>query len=326
MRAKGERRNSEDTAFLRRARSLATPGEWLAFALGEYEAHALALGQIATSAHDEALYLILHTLALPLDSDERVLAQRLDARQRAALADVFRRRVCERTPAAYITREAWLGELRFYVDERVLIPRSYFLELIGPPLDLLMGREPHNVRRVVDVCTGSGCLAILLAQHFPCAQVDAIDLSAPALEVAAKNVSEHELEGRIALHKSDVFDAVPPAKYDLILSNPPYEPSTHCDALPVEFTREPRLALDGGSDGLTIIRKLLRQARERLTPDGLLLIEVGGLQNEIDREFAALNPRWLPTEDGSNCVCLITATALRRATPKPPPCADRIKQ
>jgi len=299
-------------AFDREARQLATPGDWLHFAQKCYDQHGLALGQIATNAHDEALYLILHTLGMPMDSDERVLARRLGAEERAALAGVFRRRVVEHTPAAYLTREAWLGEQRFYVDERVLIPRSYFLELIGPPLDELMGRPRKAVRRAVDVCTGSGCLAILLAQYFPDARVDGIDLSADALEVARVNVREHGLEGRVALHQSDVFDALPlpksaSEKYDLILSNPPYEPSAHCDALPVEFTREPRLALDGGRDGLDIIRKLLAQARARLAPDGIVLIEVGGLREAMDREFAALRPQWLPTEDGSDCVCLIKA-------------------
>jgi len=203
--------------------------EWLRFAQTCYAQHGLALGQIATSAHDEALYLILHTLGLPMDSDEGVLAQPLSAEERAALTEVFRRRVFEHTPAAYLTREAWLGDQRFYVDERVLIPRSYFLELIGPPLDELMGRPREAVRRVVDVCTGSGCLAILLAQHFPNARVDGIDLSTDALDVARINVCEHGLVGRVALHQSDVFDALPrptsaAEKYDLILSNPPYEP------------------------------------------------------------------------------------------------------
>jgi len=301
--------------FARDAQRLATPGEWLGFAQACYADHGLALGQIATSAHDEALYLILHTLGLPMDSDERVLARRLSAEEREALTEVFCRRVFEHTPAAYLTCEAWLGEQRFYVDERVLIPRSYFLELIGEPLDELLGRPRERVRRVADVCTGSGCLAILLAQHFSNVRVDGIDLSADALEVARINVREHGLEGRVALHQSDVFDALSlpksePEKYDLILSNPPYEPSAHCDALPVEFTREPRLALDGGRDGLDIIRKLLAQARDRLAPDGIVLIEVGGLHEAMEREFAALRPQWLPTEDGSDCVCLIKACDL----------------
>src|SRR5262249_47758522 len=152
-----------------------------------------------------------------------------------------------RVPAAYLTREAWLGEHRFYVDERVIIPRSYFLELIPR----LRGRP----RRIVDVCTGSGCLAILLAHRFPEAKVDAIDLSPGALAVAAINVRAHGLGKRVTLHRSDVFAAVPPAAYDLIVSNPPYEPSALMAGLPEEFRKEPRMALDGGRDGLDIIRR-----------------------------------------------------------------------
>jgi ribosomal protein L3 glutamine methyltransferase len=292
------------------AKRLTTPGAWLQFAERLYAEHDLALGQIATSAHDEALYLILHALEIPMDSDESVLAQKLTAAQRAALTEVFRRRVIEHTPAAYITREAWLNDLRFYVDERVLIPRSYFLEIIPEHLDALLPRG-IPVTHVVDVCTGSGCLAILLAKHFPKAQVDGVDLSPEALAVAKINVRDHKLTKRVTLHQSDVFDAVPPVKYDVILSNPPYEPSAHCDALPQEFQNEPRLALDGGGDGLDIIRKLLRQSRDRLKPHGIVLIEVGGLGAAMDREFAKLKPQWLMTDDGSNCVCLITAASLK---------------
>lgn len=292
-----------------RLTKLVTPGDWLQFAEQCYEREDLALGQVATNAHDEALYLLLRTLELPLDSDARVLTRRLSAKEGEALENVFRRRVLERVPAAYLTREAWLGEHRFYVDERVIIPRSYFLELIPDQLvPLLPPRTP--VRRVVDVCTGSGCLAILLAHAFPTARVDACDLSAAALEVAKINVREHRLGERVHLFKSDVLDAVPPARYDIILSNPPYEPSAHVDAQAPEFAAEPRLAHDGGIDGLDIVRKLLRQARERLELHGIVVIEVGGLQAAIDREFATLNPEWLPTDDGSNCVVLFRAARL----------------
>jgi ribosomal protein L3 glutamine methyltransferase len=287
-----------------------TPGAWLRSALRLYEQHGLALGQISTHAHDEALYLILHTLGLPLDSAPSVLEQELSPAQREALRAVFQRRIVDRTPAAYITREALLGEYRFYVDERVLIPRSYFLEIIPDQLDAWLP-APAKVTRVVDVCTGSACLAILLARHFPTARVDAIDLSPAALEVAAINLRRHRLAKRVYPFLSDVFDAVPAAKYDVILSNPPYEPSAHVDAMPEEFHREPRLALDGGADGLGIIRKLLQQARARLKPHGVVLIEVGGLREAIDREFAALQPHWLHTQDGSDCICLFSAARLR---------------
>ncbi len=292
-----------------------TPGAWLRFALRLYERHGLALGQVAASAHDEALYLILHTLGLPMDSEPSAMEAPLDETQREALAGIFRRRVVDRTPAGYLTREAWLGDLRFYVDERVLIPRSYFLEIVPDQLDAWVP-DRNRITRVVDVCTGSACLAIVLAHAYPKARVDAIDLSEDALEVAKINVKAHRLTRRNTLHRSDVFERVPEAKYDVILSNPPYEPSAHVDGLPEEFHREPRMALDGGADGLDIIRTLLRQARTRLAPHGIVLIEVGGLRRAMDREFAALAPRWLHTADGSDCVCLIEAKALKAWRPE----------
>jgi ribosomal protein L3 glutamine methyltransferase len=287
-----------------------TLGDWLGLAEKLYAREKLALGQVATNAHDEALYLLLRALDLPLDSDARVLTRKLTAPQRAKVEEWLRRRVFDRVPAAYLTREAWLGEERFYVDERVIIPRSYFLEIIPEQLDAWL--PPHvEVKRAIDVCTGSGCLAILLAHHFAQAEVDACDLSPDALAVAKINVEEHRLERRVRVFQSDVLDAVPPVRYDVILSNPPYEPSALVDTQAPEFAAEPRMAHDGGKDGLAIIRKLLRQARGRLEPHGIVVIEVGGLRAAIDREFAALDPHWLHTEDGSDCVVLFQAARLK---------------
>ncbi len=291
---------------------LATLNDWLRFAEKLYARENLALGQVATNAHDEALYLLLRTLELPLDSDARVLARKLTAAERAKVEDMLCRRALDRVPAAYLTHEAWLGEHRFYVDERVIIPRSYFLEIIPAQLDAWLPAHV-KVKRVVDVCTGSACLAILLAHHFRSAQVDACDLSPDALDVAKINVREHRLTRRVKLFVSDVFDAVPAAQYDVILSNPPYEPSALVDAQAPEFAAEPRMAHDGGRDGLDIVRKLLRQARDRLQPHGIVVIEVGGLRRAIDREFAALEPHWLHTVDGSDCVVLFQAARLTRA-------------
>ena len=286
-----------------------TLGDWLRHAERLYARAGVALGQVATDAHDEALYLLLRTLRLPLDSSARVLTRKLTFKEHAAVEAMLHQRIVERVPAAYLTREAWLGEHRFYVDERVIIPRSYFLEIIPQQLDAWL---PAGVkaRRVADVCTGSGCLAVLLAHHFPRVHVDACDLSVEALAVAKINVREHRLTRRVQLFTSDVFDAVPPGTYDLILSNPPYEPSALVDAHAPEFAAEPRMAHDGGRDGLAIIRKLLRQSRDRLQPHGIVVIEVGGLRASIEREFAALEPHWLHTEDGADCVCLFQAARL----------------
>lgn len=289
---------------------LATPGDWLSFAEKLYAREKLSLGQVATNPHDEALYLLLHALNLPLDSEAHVLAKKLTAAERRTVEKILRRRVLERVPAAYLTREAWLGPYRFHVDERVIIPRSYFLEIIPEQLDAWLPAG-LKVKRVADVCTGSGCLAILLAHHFPAARVDACDLSTDALEVAKINVRAHHLTRRVQLHASDVFDAVPAARYDVILSNPPYEPSALVDAQAPEFAAEPRLAHDGGRDGLQIIRQLMRQAPARLQPHGILVIEAGGLRAAIDREFAAFEPHWLHTEDGSDCVVLFQAARLK---------------
>lgn len=293
-----------------RARDLTTPRAWLAFAEVQYAERNVALGQVATNAHDEALYLILRTLDLPLDAPPSVLDRRLTGPEIAKLETVFRRRVIDRVPAAYLTREAWLGEHRFYVDERVIIPRSYFLELIPTTLAERFAGGANSVKRAIDVCTGSGCLAILLAHAFPKATIDAGDLSSDALAVAEINIRAHGLRDRVRPIASDVLDAVPPAKYDLILSNPPYEPSSLVDTQSPEFAAEPRMAHDGGADGLVIIRKLLRQAPARLQPHGIVVIEVGGLRPAIDREFAALKPQWLHTEDGSDCVVLFQARHL----------------
>ncbi len=306
---------------------------WLEWAEKQYLRHKAALGQVAVSAHDEALYLLLHTLGLPLDSKPAVLRRKLTADEEARVKEIFRRRLEDRVPAAYLTREAWLGGLKFFVDERVIIPRSYFVELLPqiaglvecrtgsltPPRGMrnkggvsdpaLQPRQP--VRRVVDVCTGSGCLAVLLAKHFPRAKVDAIELSPDAAAVARFNIAQHRLNGRIKLRHSDVFDAVPPARYDLILSNPPYVPTRELRGLAAEFKAEPAMALDGGRDGLDVIRKILRQARDRLQPHGIVVLEVGGLRAAMDRAFPELDLHWLHTEDGEDCVCIIRAARLR---------------
>lgn len=296
---------------------LATLAGWLAFAERVYAEAGLALGQVSDNAHDEALYLLLRTLDWPLESGPEVLERPLTPAQRIALREALHARAVRRTPAAYLTKEAWLGGLRFYVDERVIIPRSYFVELIPALIEWLP--PGVEVKRAVDVCTGSGCLAILLAAEFTRADVDAIDLSPAALEVAAVNVRTHGAGRgpgrRVRLHRSDVFDALPvPARreegYDIILSNPPYEPSAHVDRQDPEFAAEPRMAHDGGADGLVIVRKLLRQARERIAPHGIVAIEVGGLRKAINREFAALAPEWMATEDGSDCVFVVRAERL----------------
>ena len=293
------------------AASLRTLGDWLKWAERQYVRHKLALGQVATNAHDEALYLLFHTLQLPLDSKPAVLRRKLTDSESVRMKEIFHRRIKEHVPAAYLTHEAFVGELRFFVDERVIIARSYFLELLPEQIPQWLPAK-KTVKRVVDVCTGSGCLAVLLAHHFPDAKVDAIELSPEALTVAKFNVAEHGLLKRIKLHRSDVFDAVPVVKYDVILSNPPYVPTRELRGLPAEFKNEPSMALDGGSDGLDIIRKILLQSRDRLQPHGIVVLEVGGLRAAMDKTFPELDLHWLHTEDGEDCVCVIQAARLMK--------------
>ncbi len=248
------------------------------------------------------------SLDLPLDSEPDVLERPRSDAYSATWRDNFLRRIADKIPASYLTKEAWLGEHRFYCDERVLTPRSYFLELI-PTLKSYLPKGT-KVRDVVDVCTGSGCLAILLGYEYSQASVDAVELSPDALEVAQINVTDHRMSDRITLHQSDVFDDVPERVYDIILSNPLYEPSAVCDALPLEFKREPRMALDGGADGLIIVRKLLQQAVTRLQPHGIVVLEVGAQRQAMQQAWPNLPMRWLKTFDGMNCVCLIRAQDL----------------
>jgi ribosomal protein L3 glutamine methyltransferase len=287
-----------------------TLGGLLKRAERRYAETGAAMGQIASNPRDEALYLILRTLGMALDSGPEVLKRNVTAAESARLAEVFRRRLEEHVPAAYLTGEAWLGGLRFHVDPRVLIPRSYFVEILPGQVDPWIPAGTR-VSRVADVCTGSGCLAILLARHFPHARVDAIDVSAGALEVAARNVRRHRLGRRVRLVRGDLL-AGAAVRYDVILCNPPYEPTAHVDRLPAEFRQEPRLALDGGRDGLDLIRRLVGQAAKQLRPGGILLIEVGGGRAAFEREFGHFQPHWFHTADGSDCVCLLQAAHLVR--------------
>lgn len=293
---------------------LTTLRDWVRFGVSLFRRKELFFGQGIGSAYDEALYLVQSALQLPLDGPETFLDARLTAKEIEAVKDALFRRAIERVPAAYITREAWLGDYRFYVDERVIVPRSYFSEIIPEQLMAWIA-DAEAVERVADVCTGGGSIAVLLAHAFPNAQVDACDISEAALEVAAKNVEDYGLEAQIALHRSDVLDAVPAGEnvYDVIVSNPPYEPDSLRETLPEEFRHEPDNALFSGADGMDVIRKLLEQAAEKLKPSGLLLIEVGGLQDALEAAFPQIEFNWLATADESDCVCLIQASSLKNA-------------
>jgi ribosomal protein L3 glutamine methyltransferase len=286
------------------AQELETVRDWLRYAVSRFTEAGLSFGHGTTNAYDEAAYLILHTLHLPLDRLGPFLDARLTHPEREAVLDIVSRRVNERIPAAYLTHEAWLGEFRFYVDERVLIPRSYIAELLREGLSPWIP-EPARIQTALDLCTGSGCLAILLAHHFPNADVDAADISSDALAVALRNVADHGLQGRVNLIRSDLLSNLTEKNYDLIVSNPPYVTAMAMEELPPEYRHEPRLALAGGDDGLDAVRTILGRAAEFLTPEGLLVVEVGQNRAAAEATFPRLPFVWLATDSSEDSVFLL---------------------
>jgi len=291
--------------------TFSTVRDLLRYAVSRFNAAKLFFGHGTSNALDEAAYLILHTLHLPLDQLEPYLDARLLEGEIATVLDVIERRAGGRVPAAYITNEAWLGSYRFYVDERVIVPRSFLAELIPEHLAPWVA-DPSSVYDILDLCTGSGCLPILLADAFPESHVDAVDISPDALAVAGRNVSDYQMDERIALYQSDLYDALPAKQYDLIISNPPYVNSDSMSRLPEEYRREPQIALAGGADGMDLVRKIVAGAAQRLTPNGLLLVEIGNERAHAEAAFADLELTWVSTSAGDDMVFLVTAEQLAR--------------
>lgn len=285
--------------------------DWLRYLMSRMGAAEAAFGQGFIDAWDEAVYLVLHTLHLPLDRLEPFLDAALTADECDRLMRVVERRCEEREPAAYITGEAWLGELRFRVDPRVIIPRSHIFELMregfSPWLDDM--EEPASI---LDLCTGSGCLAIAAAHAFPDARVDAVDLSADALKVAQLNIHDHGLRDRVEVLHGDLFEQLAGRRYDLILSNPPYVTEAAMDALPEEFRKEPAMALGAGADGMDIVRRIVAEAGRHLHPGGLLLVEVGRNQAEAEAALSGLPLVWLDTDSATAPVFLLRAEDLEK--------------
>lgn len=282
----------------------------LRYAVTRFQRANLFFGHGSATAWDEAAYLLLHTLSLPLDRLDPFLDARLLPEEIEAALQVIERRVTQRVPAAYITGEAWLGGYRFHVDERVIVPRSFIAELIPEQFTPWIA-DPDAVTDVLELCTGSGCLAIMLADAFPFAQIDAVDLSADALEVARRNVDDYALQDRIALFRSDLYAALPEKRYDLIVSNPPYVNAQSMAALPQEYRHEPEMALAGGADGMDLVRRILEGAVDRLTDDGLLIVEIGNEHDHTEAAFPDLEMTWLSTSVGDDAVFLVMADALR---------------
>jgi ribosomal protein L3 glutamine methyltransferase len=268
----------------------------------------VSFGHGTTNAFDEAAWLVLWRLGLPLDELDSVAERELAADEVSAIEALVGQRIVTRRPAAYLTHEAWLQGVAFYVDERAIVPRSLIAEVIADgTLDAWLST---GTRRVLDLCTGNGSLAVMAALAWPDVSVDAADLSAEALAVARINIDRHALADRIALHQGDGLSAVAGRRYDLILCNPPYVSTSSMTALPAEYRSEPPLALAGGSDGMDFIRPLLAHAASQMTEEAVLVLEIGHERAHFEAAFPALDTVWLPTSAGDDQVLLLTREAL----------------
>lgn len=279
---------------------LLTVRDYLRYAVTSFNKAKLVHGHGATSAIDEAAFIILETLKLPIDDINPWLDAKLLANERTELDRLIEARVTTRKPAAYLLKRTYMHGVPFYVDERVIIPRSYIGEMLVKGLfdeaGLGFGIEPENITSVLDLCTGSGCLAILAANTFHNATISAADISSDALDVARINMKEHDLLDRVELFQGDLLDAVKAQKFDLIITNPPYVATEEVNAFPPEYAHEPRLAHEGGIDGFDLVRQIIIQAPKHLNNGGGLLCEIGIGRETLEAEFPKLNFFWLDSE------------------------------
>ena len=282
-------------------RELSTILDFVRYATTRFVEAKLAFGQGTHEPVEEAIFLVLEALGLPVDRVDSFLPAHMTTSERQTIFDLIEKRIRLRVPAAYLLNRAYLQGASFYIDKRVIVPRSYLAELLYS--DLFRGEaplvEPSAVTRVLDLCTGSGCLAILACDVFPNAQVDAVDISKDALQVAEINVTEHDLTDRIALLRGDLFQPVGDTTYDVILTNPPYVAAKSIARLPREFSHEPRLALAGGADGLDIVRRILAEAGAHLSPGGGLLCEIGRGRDTLEQNYPDEDFLWLDTAESS---------------------------
>ena len=283
---------------------LHTIRDLLRFAISQFNKAGLHFGHGSANAYDEAAYLILKTLYLPLDQLEPFLDACVTDTECSQVLEMIDRRVTDRIPAAYLTHEAWLGDFNFYVDERVIIPRSFIAELLQTQLSPWV-TEPETIISALDLCTGSGCLAILMAHAFENAQIDAVDISTQALAVAHKNVQNYGLEQKIDLIESDLFSALHGKHYDLIISNPPYVNAESMTELPREYRHEPENALASGLDGLDATRQILQHAARYLTDGGILVVEIGHNRAKLEQAYPRVPFTWLETSAGDEFVFLL---------------------
>jgi ribosomal protein L3 glutamine methyltransferase len=316
--AKGAKRAKPKPAARKLAKvasgELSTLLDFVRYATSRFVEASLSFAHGTTDPVAEAAFLVCEALHLHPEQFESFAGARVTRAEGETILDLISRRVATRKPAAYLVNKIYMRGLPFYVDERVIVPRSFIGELLhthfGGDGESAALMAPENVASVLDLCTGSGCLAILAARHFPGAQIDAVDISGDALQVAARNVRDHGLDDRITLHRGDLFAPLAARRYDLIISNPPYVDAEGMASLPPECHAEPKLAFDGGADGLKLVRRILSEAKQHLTPDGGLLCEIGRGRELLEQEFPQLPLLWLDTEDSEGEVFWLGASDL----------------
>ena len=282
--------------------------DFIRWGASQFRAAELSFSHGMSSALDEAAYLVLHTLHLPVDTPELYFASQLTQQEKTKVVDILERRIIERKPAAYLTQEAWFAGLPFYVDERVLVPRSPIAELVEKQFYPWI--DEHQVERALDLCTGSGCIGIACAYAFPQAEIDLSDISADALAVATTNIQRHKVKAHVKAIQSDLFKQLGKKRYDLIVSNPPYVDASEIAEMSTEFQHEPILGLAAGQDGLEIAHRILATAREHLSDHGILIVEVGNSQFALAEAYPTVDFQWLEFERGGDGIFLLTATQL----------------
>lgn len=282
--------------------------DFIRWGASQFRAAELSFAHGMASALDEASYLVLHTLNLPVDTPELYFASKLTQPEKLKVVDILERRIIERKPAAYLTHEAWFAGLPFYVDERVLVPRSPIAELVEKQFYPWI--DEAQVTQVLDLCTGSGCIGIACAYAFPQANVDLSDISAEAIAVAKLNIERHGVQAHVQAVESDLFAALTSQRYDLIVSNPPYVDANEIEEMSSEFQHEPLLGLAAGQDGLDIVHRILATAREHLTEHGILIVEVGNSQFALAEAYPEIAFQWLEFERGGDGIFLLTAAQL----------------
>lgn len=302
--------NTAPTLIQQAKTELRTVRDWLRLTTSYFNQAQLFFGHGFPTAYDEAAHLILHVLHLAPNQLDLFLDAQIIQSERNAIIELIEKRVSERMPITYLTHEAWLGDFNFYVDQRVIIPRSFIAELLQTQLSPWIS-DPISVTHALDLCTGSGCLAILLAHAFENAQIDAVDLSPSALEVAHINIENYALASSIHLIQSDLFSKLGNKRYDLIISNPPYVNAESMDDLPEEFRHEPSIALAGGVDGLAIVRNILSNAADFLNDEGLLIVEIGHNRSALEQLYPRVLFTWLETSAGDQFVFMLKKSDLK---------------